>query len=80
MFQIPLTVPWDKQAEIILRIKNSLEQPIYWHEREIPTPADLCIGLNMGKKEMVELKSKEIPTNKNILGEKLKEIYDEISR
>jgi DNA polymerase-1 len=78
VFQIPLSIPWLQHAEIILRIKKSLEQPLIWHGREIPTPADLSIGLNMCKDEMKELKSKDIPTNESILADKLHEIYNQI--
>uniref|UniRef100_A0A6M3KG31 Putative DNA polymerase n=1 Tax=viral metagenome TaxID=1070528 RepID=A0A6M3KG31_9ZZZZ len=76
VFQIPLTTPWVEHAEIILRIKQSLETPIYWHEREIKTPADLCIGLNMCKELMIELKSKEIPGTPELLADKLRGVYD----
>ena len=78
VFQIPLSTPWTDHAEMILRIKNSLETPLIWHDREIPTPADLCIGLDMCKDNMIELKSKEIPTNSNILANKLHDTYNEL--
>ncbi|MBU2346557.1 MAG: hypothetical protein KJ888_20395, partial [Gammaproteobacteria bacterium] len=78
VFQIPLSIPWEEHAEMILLIKDSLETPLYWHEMEIKTPADLTIGKNMCKEDMIELKSKDIPTNKVKLGEKLKEAWDKI--
>ena len=78
VFQIPLSIPLVEHARMLLRIKDSLEQPLYWHEREIKTPCDLCIGNNMGKKYMKELKSKEIPSNPNILAEKIEYIYNGI--
>lgn len=77
VFQIPLSLPWTAHADMILKIKNSMETPLSWHEREIKTPADLSIGLNMSKECMKELKSKNIPTSVEMLAEKLQETYFE---
>jgi len=79
-FQIPLSVPLTKHAEMILLIKKSLEQPLEWRGRKIPTPVDLSIGLNMCKEEMKEIKSKDIPENINTLSERIREVYDDIRR
>lgn len=76
VFQIPLSVPFEEHARLILLIKQSLEQPLQWHSTEIQTPCDLAIGLNMCKDEMSEIKSKEIPNDKHLLAEKLKSSYD----
>lgn len=76
VFQIPLSIPFEEHARLILLIKQSLETPLWWRDTEIKTPADLCIGLNMCKDGMKEFKSKEIPNNPVILGEKIKEVYD----
>ncbi len=78
VFQIPLTLPFEEHARLVLKVKQSLEQPLIWHDKEIKTPADIAIGVNMYKKEMVELKSREVPSNPVKLGEKIKEVYDEI--
>ncbi len=80
VFQIPLNIPWEVHAEMLLKIKCSLETPLFWHGNEIKTPVDLSIGFNMCKDDMQELKSKDIPNNSAILAEKLKEVYDEISK
>jgi len=80
VFQIPVALNWESHAIILLRIKQSLETPLIWHEREIKTPADLSIGFNMCKEEMVEMKSKEIPTSINQLASKLKEVYDDLCK
>jgi uracil-DNA glycosylase family 4 len=80
VFQIPLTCPWEVHAEALIKIKQSLEQPLYWHDTEIKTPADLSIGFNMCKDDMVEFKSKEIPNSINGLASKLQDTYDSISR
>lgn len=80
VFQIPLSIPWTEHARMILAIKDSLEIPLKWHDSEIPTPADLCIGYNMCKDDMAELKSKEIPNDKNLLADKLKDISDKLNK
>jgi len=80
VFQIPLIVPWETQAEMLLKIKDSLETPLIWHDREIKTPCDLSIGLNMCKDDMVELKSKDIPNSPSFLADKLKEVYNDLSK
>ena len=78
VFQIPLSLPWIEHAKILLRIKDSLETPLIWHKREIPTPVDLAIGLNMCKEMMEELKSKEIPSDEEKLADKLQLIYNKL--
>ena len=78
VFQIPLTVPWEDHAKMLLLIKRSLETPVYWHETEIATPADLSIGLNMCKEQMKELKSKDIPSNLDTFALTLKETYESL--
>ncbi len=75
VFQIPLSLSWIEHAKILLRIKKSFETPLIWHDREIPTPADLAIGFNMCKDEMEEMKSKNIPKEPEQLAEKLQLIY-----
>ena len=80
VFQIPLSLSWEEHAKMLLLIKSSLEQPLHWHDTEIATPADLCIGLNMCKDDMKELKSKEIPTSINALAIKLQEVHNDLSK
>jgi len=80
VFQIPLSVPWTKHAEMLLKIKDSLETPLIWHDREIQTPVDLSIGMNMQKEAMKELKSKEIPNSVELLALKIQETYSEITK
>jgi uracil-DNA glycosylase family 4 len=78
--QVPLSLPWQQHAEMILMIKKNLEKPLSWHGREFDTPVDLAIGLNMCKEEMIEFKSKKIPGDVELLADKLKESYDELRR
>ena len=75
VFQIPLSLPWIEHANILLRIKKSLETSLIWHDREIKTPVDLSMGFNMQKETMEEMKSKNIPSNPEKLAEKLQQGY-----
>ena len=71
VIQVPLSIPWEHHADMILAIKNSLEIPYEWHGREIKTPVDLAIGSNMCKEEMLEYKSVKIPSERGLLAERL---------
>ncbi|MFA5154304.1 MAG: hypothetical protein WC554_17275, partial [Clostridia bacterium] len=75
VFQIPLSIPWIEHADILLRIKKSLETPPIWHDREIPTPVDLAVGNNMCKDQMEEIKSKSIPKDVDKFAELLRNTY-----
>lgn len=75
VFQIPRTIPWLQHAEMLIDISKSLEQPLYWKDTKINFPADLAIGLNMCKDNMIEIKSKDFPKNKYSLSDKLQQIY-----
>jgi uracil-DNA glycosylase family 4 len=78
VFQIPLSVPFEEHARMVLLIKQSLETPLWWKGTRIDTPADVSIGLDMCKENMIELKSKDCPTDKYKLAEKLAETYMEL--
>ena len=80
VFQIPLFIPWIKHAELLLLIKKSLEIPFYWKSTRINTPADIAIGLNMCKEDMIEYKSKDVPNNEYTLATKLEETYNKLRR
>lgn len=77
-FQVPLSIPWKQHADILLKIKKSLETPMYWRDTKIVVPADLSIGKNMCKEEMKELKSREIPEDITSLANKLEEINEDL--
>ena len=78
-FQIPLSIPWKQHADILLRIKKSLETAMYWRDTKIVVPADLSIGFNMYKDEMTEIKSKDIPGSIESLADRLEGVYHELS-
>jgi DNA polymerase-1 len=77
-FQIPMRIGWKRHAEMLIRIKRSLETPLVTHYgREFSIPADVCIGLNMDKHFMTELKGPEFSEDVDVLAEKLEEIVNE---
>lgn len=73
-------VSWQDHAEILLRIKNSLETPLVWKEREFVVPVDLVMGLDMFKEgdKCREIKHKNFPTSVEGLARKLEENYESI--
>lgn len=80
VFQVPLSLPWKAHADILLKVKHSLERLIYWHNTPIPLPADLSIGFNMYKKQMVEIKSHAMPTDIEVLASKLESVYGQLKQ
>lgn len=78
-FQIPLSTPWKRQAEMLMLIKANLETPLRWRGREFVIPADLTIGFTLNKDDGVELKHKNFPATADQLAVKLKEIYDDLT-
>jgi uracil-DNA glycosylase family 4 len=78
-FQIPLTTPWSKHAEMLLDIKKSLETPLIWNDVEFTIPADLFMGINLFKEDGKELKHNNIPNSISKFAEKLETTYNEIT-
>lgn len=75
VFQIPLSVPWIEHARMVKRIQQSLEIPLTWHDTKFVVPADISIGLNMGKKYMIDIKSKDVPSSIEVFADKIRDIY-----
>jgi len=78
-FQIPLSLPWFAHAEILMRIKNSLETPVRWGETEFVIPADLVMGFNLYKEEGVEFKHDRFPETSQLLAKELEEGYRKLT-
>lgn len=78
VFQIPRSIPLVEHAKMLLLIKASLEQSLYWHGQEIKTPCDLAIGKCMCKELMIEHKSKDIPNDTEKFTEILRKDYQKI--
>jgi DNA polymerase-1 len=60
-FQIPLSVPLEQHASMLLAIKKSLEQPLTFAGQTFVIPADLVMGYNFSKADCKEIKWKNFP-------------------
>jgi len=79
-FQIPLSVPLIRHAQMLIKIKQSLEQPLEYKGRSFIVPVDLAIGFNMFKKEGVEIKAKQFSEHAAILAGLLAEAISKLKR
>jgi uracil-DNA glycosylase family 4 len=77
--QIPLSIPLEQHALILLRIKASMEAPLVAHGRQFIPPVDLVIGKNLNKKKGVELKGKDFSEDVDILAEAIRAALHELS-
>lgn len=77
-FQIPVSVGFERMAQMLMLIKSSLEIPLRVHDYEFVIPADLIFGLTLSKKEGIELKAKKFPKDVGALAERLKLGYEEL--
>jgi len=75
-FQIPLSIPLKQHAKIILKIRDSLEQPLKIHGQTFVIPIDLTIGFNLYKEDCKEIKWKSFPTEVDELAIKLDNIIE----
>jgi len=67
---------WEQQAECIILLKQSLEQPISWKGNTFMIPVTLEVGSNMDKKHMVEVDLNEDSTIER-LARRLYDIYEQ---
>ncbi len=75
-FQIPLIVPLLEHADMIIKIKKSLETPLKWRDREFVVPVDLTMGYSLSGEEGEEIKGNDFSTEPGILANTLKERLD----
>jgi len=79
-FQLPLSLPWKEHARMILSIKASLEQPLYFQGQSFVIPADLTYGYSLGKKLCREIGYKEFPTDPDELASLLEANFKEMKQ
>lgn len=48
-FQLPLSMSWEQQAEILLALDTSMSQPLHWKNDTFSIGVDTMMGLNMKK-------------------------------
>ncbi len=77
--QIPLSVPLIDHARIILKIKESMEQPLHFGPRNFIPPVDLIINNCLNKERGKELKAKEISSDPQAFAKMLDVKLDELS-
>ena len=77
-FQVPLSIGWDKHAEILLKIKGSLETPLITHGQEFVIPADIAMGYSFYKGDMKEIKDHDFPVDVKTLAERLEALDGQI--
>ena len=78
VFQAPLSLGWTAHAEAILELKTALETPYSWKGITFASPADLAIGKNMCKEDMIEIKSRYIPDTVEELSTLLESKHSEL--
>lgn len=75
-FQIPIKTDWKTQAEMLLKIRRSLETPLSIHGRDFSIPADLTMGFSLAKSEGEELKGDNFPYDVDALATELEIRYN----
>jgi DNA polymerase-1 len=75
-FQLPITIPWTKHAEILIDIKKSMETPLTWGATEFVVPVDIQMGLSMSKSDGVEFKHGNFPSTVQEFAKELERAYN----
>lgn len=78
-FQLPLSLPWERHAEILLAIHKSMTTELVWNERSFYVPADLTMGLTLNKESGRDIKDKKLPRDPVKLAELLANNYKELT-
>jgi hypothetical protein len=76
--QIPLDTPVLDHAKILIKIKESLEEPLEFKGRIIHTPVDLVVNTCLNKDVGVELKGERFSLNPEILSDNLEEAGEKL--
>ena len=66
-FQMPLSVPLNTHAQVLLAVRASLEKPLKYNGHRFVVPADLTISKCMNKEMGIELKGDKFPWDANVL-------------
>ena len=75
-FQLPITIPWTKHAEILIDIKKSMETPLTWGATEFVVPVDIQMGLSMSKSDGIEFKHGNFPSTVQEFAKELERAYN----
>jgi hypothetical protein len=63
VFQIADTIPFETHAECLCRLRDSLQTPVKWRDRDFVIPADLAAGRNLSKNKKDKLALKGVDWN-----------------
>lgn len=77
-FQIPLSIPLTKHAEILIAIKKSLEIPLRWRNHEFAVPADLTVNFCLNKELGAEIKGNKFSMDAEILADSLRSTINKL--
>lgn len=72
-FQIPLSLSLENHARILISIKQSLEQPLRYRNREFIVPVDLVVNTCLNKNVGIELKGDKFSDDPSMLEAYLQE-------
>lgn len=79
VFQIPINIGFERHAEILLKLKESLESPIHYNGRSFSIPMDIGIHLD-NLKSGIDIKAASFPTSQDAAAERLEKAYKKLSR
>ena len=78
-FQIPLSLPWEDHAKILLQLKESLETPLKTDNGiEFTIPVDFVMGTSLYKEDGIEFKHNKIPNSISSFAEALENAHEKI--
>jgi uracil-DNA glycosylase family 4 len=66
-FQVPLSLPLEDHARILISIKESLEQELQFKHMQFSVPVDLVINSNLNKDTGIELKGEKFSNDPDVL-------------
>jgi uracil-DNA glycosylase family 4 len=75
LFQIPISIGWEKHAEMLIHIRDSLERPMVWHGNSFVIPLEFKLGYNMKDTKKVGIDKDETVGR---LARKLHDIHSEL--
>jgi hypothetical protein len=79
-FQIPLSLPWIRHAEMLMKIREELQKPLKTNLHTFNIPADLTMGLTFHKESGAEFKGAKATNNVEVFARELETEYNNLLR
>ena len=76
--QMPLNIPLEQHARVLVAIKKSLETPLEWHGRQFVPPVDLIVSQCMNKEKGMEIRNKDFSEDISALTGQLAQALDRL--